>query len=91
MPYVLTQFSVLQQNYESESETGYEKAVKVKDLFPGRLSVTNTDNKSCKEEFAVANRFFVQIEIEGTDDIALLNKVVNAMDLDGLSKVQDDK
>lgn len=91
MPYVLTQFAVLQQDYESENENGYEKAFKVKDIYPGRLSVRTNDYKSCKAEFALANRFFVTLEIQGSSDLALLNKVVGLMDLEGLSKAEGDK
>ncbi|MCK6615914.1 MAG: hypothetical protein L6Q47_16895 [Ignavibacteriaceae bacterium] len=87
-PYVVMQFTMLGENYESESEDGYEKFTKIAGKYPGKISVTSTDFKSCQLDFAVGSRILVSLRCNGSDDIALLNKLVNSMKLDELAVLQ---
>ncbi len=80
MPYALMQFS-MQQDYENETEDSYEKSLKVAGKYPGREEIRKGESKSCRLMFAVANRFLVEAQADGTDDIKLLETALNAMDL----------
>ncbi len=80
MPYALMQFS-MQQDFENETEDGYEKSVKVLGKYAGREEARKGDSKSCHVMFGVANRFLVDVEANGTDDLKLLEQTLNAMDL----------
>jgi len=91
MPYMLAQFAMLQQGYESESESGYEKALTVQNKYPGKLSCQTGDYKSCKIEFGVMNRFLLQLEGSNFSDPALLYQLIDKMDLENLAKVEADK
>jgi len=87
-PYVVMQFTMLGENYESESEDGYEKFTKIAGKYPGKISVTSTDFKSCQLDFAVGSRILVSLRCNGSDDIALLNKLVDSMKLEELAVLQ---
>ena len=91
MPYVLVAFSMMQQGNESETESGYEKAVSVKTVYPGKITAQTGEYKNCKIEFGVANRFLVQLEASNTSDPLILNKLIDKMDLENLAKVEADK
>jgi hypothetical protein len=74
--------------FETETETGYEKSVKVQG-FPGTEKVDNTeDNKSCEIMLVVGGRFQVELRGTGTSDAALLHKLLDDMKLGDLSKLQ---
>jgi hypothetical protein len=86
VPYALTAFTaMIQANYESETETGYEKAMMVKELYPGKLSADTSETKSIKLEFAVGNRYFVTVAVNGSADMILINKMIDPMDLAALA------
>lgn len=87
-PYVVMQFTMLGENYESESEDGYEKFTKIAGKYPGKISVTSTEFKSCQLDFAVGSRILVSLRCNGSDDIALLNKLVDSMKLEELAVLQ---
>ncbi len=91
MSAMLMQFSMLQDNYESETEVGYEKALKIKDKYPGKMSVQTGDVKSYSIEFGVNNRFYVHIEANAINDTTLVNSLLNKMDLEKLGKVEAEK
>lgn len=86
-PYAILQFSMLQQNYESETDDGYEKYISVKNTYPGKLTITSGDYKSVEISFGVGNRYLVNCKLDGLDDIAKLNRFIDAMDLEGLSRL----
>jgi hypothetical protein len=91
MPYMIIPLTMIQQNYEAETETGFEKSYMVKGQYAGKLSAQTSDSKSCKLDFGVMNRFLINLEAEGTDNAALLVSIAEKMDLDGLVKVEPDK
>jgi len=73
--------------FENETETGYEKSIKVQG-FRGTENVQNTeDNKSCGITLVVGDRFMVELTGSGTNDAALLHKLLDDMKLGDLSKV----
>ncbi len=80
MPYALMQFS-MQQDYENETEDSYEKSLKVLGKYPGREEIRKGDSKSCRLMFAVANRFLVEAQADGTDDMQVLDNALRGMDL----------
>jgi len=90
-PYVEMQFTMLGENYESESESGYEKFTKINSKYPGKITVYSGDYKYCVIEFSVASRFLVNIRGEGFDDLKLLNDIISVMNLDGLSKLKPEE
>ncbi|MBI2419509.1 MAG: hypothetical protein HYV28_16730 [Ignavibacteriales bacterium] len=90
-PIMLAQFNMYQQNYERETETGYEKAYALKDKFPGKISVNSSDYKSCKIEAGIGNRFYITGECDGSDDVKLLESLLLTIDFDKLILVESDK
>jgi len=73
--------------FENETENGYEKSVKVQG-FAGTEKVNNSeDNKSCEIMLFVGNRFTVELQGRGTNDAALLHKLLDDMKLGDLSKL----
>jgi len=73
--------------FENETETGYEKSIKVQG-FRGTENVQNTeDSKSCGITLVVGDRFMVELTGSGTNDAALLHKLLDDMKLGDLSKV----
>jgi len=86
MPYALMPFS-MQQDFENETEDGYEKSVKVLGKYIGREEARKGDSKSCHTTFGIANRFLVEVQASGTDDVKLLEQLLNGMDLAKLEKL----
>jgi hypothetical protein len=73
--------------FENETETGYEKSVKVQG-FAGTEKVDNTeDSKSAEIMLFVGNRFTVELQGRGTSEVALLHKLLDDMKLGDLSKL----
>jgi hypothetical protein len=91
MPYMIIPFTMIQQNYESETESGYEKTYMVKGTYLGKLAAQTGDSKNCKLDFVVANRFLINIEADSTEDAALITGLAEKMDIDGLMKAEPDK
>jgi hypothetical protein len=75
------------QEFENETESGYEKSVKIQG-FPGTERVEKTeDSKEAHLQLLVGNRFMVEFEASGTSDVSLLRKLVDSMNLGDLAKV----
>jgi len=74
------------QDFENETEEGYEKSVTIKG-YRGKESAQTGDSKACTLEFMVANRFVIKLEGSGFSDGALLKELVDNMNLSGLAKV----
>lgn len=73
--------------YENQTETGYEKSIKIKG-FPGTESVENVeDSKTSRITLVVGGRFMVELSGDGTSDVSLLRKLVDSMNLSELAKV----
>ncbi len=73
--------------FESETETGYEKSVKIQG-FRGTEKVDNTeDNKSAEILLFVGKRFSVELRGSGTSEAALLHKLLDDMKLGELAKL----
>lgn len=70
-----------QQEFENESEDGYEKTVTVGKTYKGKESARTGDYKNCALEFAVGARFIVKIEANNTDDVKLLHSLAGSMEL----------
>ncbi len=75
------------QEFETETESGYEKSVKIQG-FPGLERVEATeDSKEAHLQLLVGNRFMVEFDGLGTSDITLIRKLVDSMNLGDLAKV----
>lgn len=85
IPYGQMAAMAYQQDFENETENGYEKSVVVKKSFRGKESVESGDYKRCALEFA-AGRFIIKMEASNTDSIAVLHKLAEGMNLAGLEK-----
>ncbi|MBM3285190.1 MAG: hypothetical protein FJY81_04895 [Candidatus Aminicenantes bacterium] len=73
--------------FENETETGYEKSVKVQG-FPGTEKVDNfEDGRSAEILLFVGNRFSVELRGSGTSEAELLHKLLNDMKLGELAKL----
>ena len=86
IPYALMAFGY-QQDYENESEEGYQKSVLVLKKYKGMEEGKTGDSKSSKISFGVANRYIVTIDTYGFPDNKILYTLVDAMDLDKLEKL----
>lgn len=87
-PYLEMQFTMLGENFESETESGYEKFTRINGKFPGKITVNSGDFRYCVIEFSVASKYLVSLRGDGFDDIKLLNDIIKTMDLEGLSKLK---
>ena len=90
-PYAELQFDPILKLVEYTDINGYEKKYKVKNVYPGRIRVQTVDAGCCQIEFAVDLRFKVGVAGTNTQDIELLKKLIESMDLVGLSKLEPDK
>lgn len=75
------------QDYEKETENGYEKSTTVNKVYKGREKVNSGDSKSCEVEFAVGQRFFVTISMHGSDNIKMIYKLIDSIKLADLEKL----
>jgi len=75
--------------FENETETGYEKSVKIQGFAGTEKADSTEDGKSCEIMLFVGNRFMVELRGTGTNDAALLHKLVDDMKLGDLSKLTD--
>ncbi len=75
-----------QQEFENETEDGYEKSVVIKG-YKGKESVRNGDYKSCSLEFMVGNRFIMKLEGDGFSDASILAKLAESVNLTKLEKL----
>ncbi len=91
MPFAAWAMMYQQQDYEKETEEGYEKTVWVKKLNKGIEKSSTGDSKSCGLDFGVGNRFNVSIEANGFSDAKVLLGLAESMDLDKLSKTDGEK
>ena len=91
MPFAAWGMMYQQQDYENETEEGYEKTVTVKKAYKGVEKSQTGESKSCSLNFAIGNRFNVSIEANGFSNAALLTGLAESMDLDKLSKTEADK
>lgn len=73
--------------FETETDTGYEKSVKIQG-FPGTERVDSSeDGKSAQITLVVGGRFMIELNAQGTSDAALLRKLIDSMKLGELAKV----
>lgn len=86
IPYGQMALMAYQGESENETEDGYEKSVTVKKIYKGKESARTGDYKQCSLEFGVGNRFLVKFEANNTDDVKILHKLVESMNLAGLEK-----
>ena len=86
MPYAMMPYAWMQE-FENESEDGYEKTVMVLGKYKGTEEGRTGESKSVKTTFGVANRYIVEVEVEHSDDGKLLADVVAAIDLAKLEKL----
>lgn len=87
-PYIEMQYTMLGDNYTSETESGYEKFTRINGKYPGKITVNSGDFKYCVLEFSVASKYLVTLRGDGFDDIKFLNDIISSMDLEGLSKLK---
>jgi hypothetical protein len=87
MPYAAMAFQ-MQPESESETEDSSQKTVLIKGKYKGQEEIQKGENyKSCKISFGVVNRYIVNLELSGTDDIKILYTIIDTMDFDGLEKL----
>jgi hypothetical protein len=87
-PFVLMAFNML-QGYESETESGYEKGITIKDKFKGKVEVTTeSENKSIDLQLAIGERFLLSIHLDGSDELSFVEKIVNEMNLSSLIELK---
>ncbi|MEW6062140.1 MAG: hypothetical protein AB1600_09405 [Bacteroidota bacterium] len=87
IPYAAWAMAYQQMDFENETEDGYEKSVTVAKKYKGIEKANTGDYESCSLNFAVGNRFHVEMEASGLDDVKILYSLVDAMDLDKLAKL----
>lgn len=75
------------QDFENETEDGYEKSVVIKG-YRGKEAARTGDSKSCNLEFVVGNRFIVKLEGDNFSDTATLHTLIDSMDLAKLEKAE---
>jgi hypothetical protein len=90
MPMMTWALGFQQGDFENETEDGYEKSVTIKKTYKGRASANTGEYKNCEVQFAVGNRFMVALKGEGLDDTALLIKLAESMNLEGLEKAKSE-
>ena len=81
--------SVAAVDFEQETETGYEKSVKVKS-WRG-IERVNHESKSCELTVFSANRFVIAMESSNSDDLKPLYKLFDGIDLGKLEKLATEK
>ncbi|MEK6651062.1 MAG: hypothetical protein AABY75_08795 [Bacteroidota bacterium] len=89
MPYALMPYAWMQE-FENETEDGYEKTVMVLGKYKGTEKGATGDDKSLKTTFGVANRYIIEVEISSSDDAKLLAEVITAIDFAKLEKLTSD-
>lgn len=72
-------------DYESESESGYEKSYTVNGKYRGILRVSTGDYKEATLTFAVAQRFLIEVDADNTDDVNFVLSFVNDIKLEDLA------
>jgi hypothetical protein len=77
----------MQQEYENETENSSEKSIMIKNKYKGKEEIHKGESKSCKIEFAVANRYLFNFEASGTDSIKVLYNLVESINYDNLEKL----
>lgn len=75
-------------DYESETDDGYEKSYMVNEKYRGILRVTNGDYKSASIQFAVGQRFLLEVNVDNSDSVDFLLSFINDMNLDNLSTLR---
>lgn len=88
MPFAAWAMMYQQQDYENETEEGYEKTVWVKKNYKGVEKSQAGDSRMCSLNFAVGNRFNISIEGHGFADAKVLADLAESMDLGTLSKTE---
>ncbi len=87
IPYAGMALMQYQQDFENETEDGYEKSVTIKGTYKGKESARTGESKSCEIEFMVGNRFIYKLSADGFSDAKILVKLVESVDLGKLEKV----
>lgn len=87
MPFGNMAMMQYQQEFENETEDGYEKSVTLKGSYKGKESAHTGDSKSCELEFMVGTRFIFKLEGNGFSDAKILMKLVESVDLAKLEKL----
>ena len=85
MPYAMMAFTTM-QDYENETEDGYEKSVLVLEKYRGMENARTGEYKSLTLNFGVAGRFLVDVQLEHSDDAKFLGEIIAALDLAKLEK-----
>ena len=73
------------QDFENETEDGYEKSIVIKG-YRGKESSRTGDSRNCSLEFLVGNRFVVKMQGDGFSEAAVLHQLAESMDLAKLEK-----
>ena len=91
MPFAAWAMMYQQQDYEKETEEGYEKTVWVKTKYKGIEGSVSGDSKSCSLHFGVGSRFNVELNGNGFSESKALIELAESVDLDALAKTEGEK
>lgn len=73
------------QDYESETENGYEKSYVVDGKYRGILRVSNTDFKDANLTFVVGQRFLVEVDVDNSDNVEFALSFINNINFEKLA------
>jgi hypothetical protein len=76
-----------QQNYENETEDSSQKSVTIKGRYKGIEEIYKGGTKVYKLDFAVADRYIINIELRGIDNLKIIYDLVNTMNLEKLERL----
>ncbi len=86
IPYAGMAMMQYQQDFENETEDGYEKSATIKG-YKGKESARTGDSKSCEIEFMLGSRYLYKLSADGFSDAQVLVKLVESVDLAKLEKL----
>jgi hypothetical protein len=74
--------------YENETEDGYEKSTTFNGYKGIEKSRSQDYSRSCEIQLVVGNRFLINVSGSGFSDIAILQSILNSMDLKKLEAMK---
>jgi len=87
IPQMTLAFAYL-QDFEKETDDGYEKGVTINKTYKGKEQVTATENnKGAQLDFVVGTRYLVSVQLHGSDNVKLIYTLVESMKLAELEKL----
>jgi len=88
MPYMGAAMMYQNMDFESETETGYEKTVQLKNGYRGYERAETGEYPSCELQIIVGGKFALQIDGSGFSDAEILHDIAENMDLKKLEETK---